>query len=439
MKRIFFILILLIIVAGITAYFSPKLVGVAHWADRNGPSLNVSIDERESGRHLVLHGEDTLNLVSSISILATPEGSDAPTILLEREFSPPIELYEDLIPLKTLVKPLREGKITLEARISDNSYWKNVTQQSIAVEIDKTIPSLEVLSQQHKMYAGGAEFVLYRTSDTHLARSGITLGGNTFFGQPVKEVFPSTSLDSDVYAVVCAAPLGLPTSDFHPTLWSQDTFGNENTIPLFFAFVEREPDEGKPEISERFLTTKIPPLVNEASNTYSNDFEPFETPESEDGWRATFQSVNETFRAKLRAELESLLRERSTPTFFTAPMSRPMGGKLMSGFGEHRYYQFNGQGAGQSVHEGFDIASVKNDVVVAAAPGTVVFSKQFGIYGNAVLIDHGLGVSTLYGHLSSLSVKEGDHVEQGQKIAVSGESGLAGGDHLHFEIRVGFV
>ncbi len=69
----------------------------------------------------------------------------------------------------------------------------------------------------------------------------------------------------------------------------------------------------------------------------------------------------------------------------------------------------------------------------------VVFAGPLTIYGNTVVVDHGLGLQTLYGHLSSLSIKEGDQVKQGQELGKSGTTGLAVGDHLHYEVVIGGV
>jgi murein DD-endopeptidase MepM/ murein hydrolase activator NlpD len=113
-----------------------------------------------------------------------------------------------------------------------------------------------------------------------------------------------------------------------------------------------------------------------------------------------------------------------------------MAGSLTSRFGEFRTYTFEGQNVSTSHHDGQDIASVLADKVVATGSGKVLLAEQLGIYGKTVLIDHGAGITSLYGHLSSLSVTEGQMVEQGELIGRSGTTGLAGGDHLHFEIRV---
>jgi murein DD-endopeptidase MepM/ murein hydrolase activator NlpD len=88
------------------------------------------------------------------------------------------------------------------------------------------------------------------------------------------------------------------------------------------------------------------------------------------------------------------------------------------------------------VHLGFDLAVTVNIPVKAGNDGKVVYADYLGIYGNCVIIDHGMGVSSLYGHLASIDVKTGDTVTRDQVIGRSGMTGLAGGDHLHFSIQV---
>jgi murein DD-endopeptidase MepM/ murein hydrolase activator NlpD len=106
-------------------------------------------------------------------------------------------------------------------------------------------------------------------------------------------------------------------------------------------------------------------------------------------------------------------------------------------FADHRTYLYKGQEVDHQVHLGFDLAVTSNVPVVAANAGTVMNAQWLGIYGNCVVIDHGMGVQSLYGHLSSFDVKVGDKVTKGQTIGRSGMTGLAGGDHLHFTMLVG--
>jgi murein DD-endopeptidase MepM/ murein hydrolase activator NlpD len=77
--------------------------------------------------------------------------------------------------------------------------------------------------------------------------------------------------------------------------------------------------------------------------------------------------------------------------------------------------------------------------VPAANAGVVAFAGPLTIYGNTVIVDHGLGLQTLYAHLSSIDVKAGDKVDKGQPLGRTGATGLAIGDHLHFEVLIAGV
>jgi murein DD-endopeptidase MepM/ murein hydrolase activator NlpD len=107
-----------------------------------------------------------------------------------------------------------------------------------------------------------------------------------------------------------------------------------------------------------------------------------------------------------------------------------------SKFADHRTYFYQGKEVDQQVHLGFDLAVTQKIPVLAGNDGRVVFADYLGIYGNCVVVDHGMGVQSLYGHLSSIEVKAGDTVKKDQRIARSGMTGLAGGDHLHFSIQL---
>ena len=108
-----------------------------------------------------------------------------------------------------------------------------------------------------------------------------------------------------------------------------------------------------------------------------------------------------------------------------------------SAFADHRTYIYKGKQVDQQVHLGFDLASFAGTPIVSANRGIVLFADELGIYGNCVIIDHGLGVQSLYGHLSSIDVKPGQTVDKEQQIGRSGMTGMAGGDHLHFTMMLG--
>jgi murein DD-endopeptidase MepM/ murein hydrolase activator NlpD len=108
-----------------------------------------------------------------------------------------------------------------------------------------------------------------------------------------------------------------------------------------------------------------------------------------------------------------------------------------AGFADQRTYVHNGNDVDQQVHLGFDLASTTNAPVLAANSGRVVHAGWLGIYGNCVIVDHGMGVQSLYAHLSAIDVGVDEVVEKNGRLGLSGETGLAGGDHLHFTMLLG--
>ena len=125
------------------------------------------------------------------------------------------------------------------------------------------------------------------------------------------------------------------------------------------------------------------------------------------------------------------LFERSMKLTPASPDATSVTPEVSSGFGA-RKDPINGT---QGFHTGVDVAAEEGSPVLAAAPGIVLRAGRRGGYGNAVEIDNGSGISTLYGHASALAVKEGDSVKAGDPVAFVGHTGRATGSHLHFEVR----
>jgi len=103
-----------------------------------------------------------------------------------------------------------------------------------------------------------------------------------------------------------------------------------------------------------------------------------------------------------------------------------------AGFADARTYTYEGKEIDRQTHLGFDLASLSQAPIEAANRGTVVFVGYLGIYGNCVILDHGMGLMSLYAHLSSIGVSTDTLVERDAELGRSGSTGLAGGDHLHF-------
>ena len=120
------------------------------------------------------------------------------------------------------------------------------------------------------------------------------------------------------------------------------------------------------------------------------------------------------------------------PPAFSGRFTRPCRGSITSGFGQ-RFHPILKR---TRLHAGIDFGAGSGSPIFAAAAGEVITAQYSRSYGNMVIIDHGSGITTVYGHASRLYVRSGQTVKRGQVIAAVGSTGLATGPHLHWEVRV---
>ena len=152
---------------------------------------------------------------------------------------------------------------------------------------------------------------------------------------------------------------------------------------------------------------------------------------------AKFLVINGELRRKNNEKIASFATQTAPEMLWRGVVFHPFTNTAVeSAFADHRTYIYKGKEVDQQVHLGFDLASFAGTPIVAANRGKVLFADELGIYGNCVILDHGMGVQSLYAHLSSIDVKAGQTVEKEQQLGRSGMTGLAGGDHLHFTMLV---
>jgi len=149
--------------------------------------------------------------------------------------------------------------------------------------------------------------------------------------------------------------------------------------------------------------------------------------------------INNTVRAENVASLRELSKDTASAMLWSGSFVRLPRSASRAGYADHRFFYYQDKLVGESYHLGFDLASVRHAEVPATNSGRVIFTGELGIYGNLIVIDHGLGLMSLYSHLSDIKVKSGDLVTKGQCIGLTGTTGLAFGDHLHMGILVGGV
>ena len=222
---------------------------------------------------------------------------------------------------------------------------------------------------------------------------------------------------------------GAPYDSADPSafrLVARDELGNEARAP-FLGEVEPLPLKSSTiRLSDSFMARVVPAIMAQ-------------TPELADRGSLldNYLMLNGDLR-RMNAERFAELALKSTPRQLWSGRFRQMPNtQVMDRFATRRQYLYDGRVVDTQDHLGFDLASRLQDEAPASNSGVVAFAEYLGIYGNAVIVDHGYGLQTLYAHLSRIEVEVGEEVEAGQALGRSGQTGLAGGDHLHFAVLVG--
>lgn len=332
---------------------------------------------------------------------------------------PPLEIA--LVP-KTL--GLREGEAFLVVEASDWSWASfftgNRRVSEIPVTVDLSPPQLAVESGLTYIQRGGSAAVVYRLGE-QAVRDGVLVGETFFRGAPL----PGDG--EGRRAAIFAVPRGAE-ADPKIRVIAEDAAGNRASRSWATRLKERSFAEISIRLSASFLAGKVPELRDAFSDRFELD---------PDDAVAAFQVINRDVRASNEEEIRAIVARAKPERAFRGRFLQLRNSAVTSRFAEHRTYLLEGRKISEAIHYGYDLASTAGAGIEAANAGRVLFADQLGIYGNCVILDHGLGVSSLYAHLSRIDVGLGDEVEKGAILGTSGATGLAGGDHLHFAILVG--
>lgn len=321
------------------------------------------------------------------------------------------------VTFETAALGLHEGGATLEVWSRDD-FWRPLrgTARAVAtvpVTIDLTPPKLEILGATRYVSPGGAALVAFRVDEA--VRTDVTVG---------PRAFPSYAYGApDKHARVALIALPADFSSNTPmAITARDEAGNVTSRGVPAELKPRAFPRDTIKLSEAFLQAKVPELLPQR-------------PPSQpliDG----FLVINRDQRRQAENEKLKVGERTADQPLWQGPFVQPRNTKVFSNFAETRTYVYDGREVDKQVHYGYDLASTKQSAVPAANAGVVAFTGPLTIYGNTVIVDHGLGLQTLYAHLSSIDVKPGDKVSKGQPLGRTGATGLAIGDHLHFEVLV---
>jgi hypothetical protein len=312
---------------------------------------------------------------------------------------------------------LKNGEATIRVTAERAASWlrhPDPVVTTLVLPVRLTPPSLQISSIQTYIAQGGCEAVVYRIGETTV-RDGARIGEWWFPGFPL----PGGG-KQDRFALV-AVPYNVDKPELR--LVAVDDAGNEAEMSFVDKFFPKPFRNDTMTLGDPFLNKVVPEIISQTS-----DFR------DRGGVLENYLAINGELRQKNATELRELAA-RSAPEFlWTKPFVRMPNSQPMANFADRRTYVYNGRTVDHQDHLGFDLAITKRAPVPAGNRGRVAMAKYFGIYGNAVVLDHGYGLMSLYGHLASISVKPDQVVEQGETLGLTGETGLAGGDHLHFAI-----
>ena len=314
------------------------------------------------------------------------------------------------------VQGLQEGEATLRVESEPPRTW---LRRPAAVVADLTLPvllrppSLSLLSTQHYPTQGGAEAVVYRVGESSV-RDGVMVGDLWFPGV----VVPTSAAGEKIG--LFAVPFDHDDSTTI-RLMAEDAVGNVTRASFVDRFFPRAFQTDDIDVSEGFMAKVVPEILAN-------------TPELVDlgDLVENYVAINRDLRQANATTLRQLAAVSPSEILWRKSFVTMKNAQVMSAFADRRSYRYEGRKIDRQDHLGFDLASVRRASVPAANSGRVVLAEYFGIYGNAVVIDHGLGLMSLYGHLSEVQVEKGQSIERGQPVGRTGETGLAAGDHLHF-------
>lgn len=391
------------------------------------PALTIDKPDRVAGQ------TGTLEVIAgapgavftNLTITLEQNGRSVPLFALDDQRSATVATEEDQLRItrpfgRQSIPELRQGPASIVVTATRPSMF-NLRMLSASASKDIQIkldpPSLAVLSTHHYINHGGSELVLYRVTPPDVG-SGVRVGDLEYPGYPAGG---DPALKMAFFALLHEQDVATPIAVF-----ARDEVGNEAHSAFVDKVFPKPFRRSRIALDDRFLQRVVPEILQRTPQltTPANDA------------LAAFLKINGELRRMNAQQIETVTSSTSPSRLWEGPFVQLGNSQVEASFADHRTYFYKEKEVDKQVHLGFDLAVTAAVPVVAANAGAVRHAAWLGIYGNCVIVDHGMGVASLYGHLSSMEVKAGDTVKKGQALGRSGMTGLAGGDHLHFTMLV---
>jgi murein DD-endopeptidase MepM/ murein hydrolase activator NlpD len=373
------------------------------------PSPVASVGQASS---IALHVRDPRG-VRKVEAFVEQNGSRFPVWQLAQPSGVADNTWSFVIGTRT-VPQLRDGKAKLIFEATSNDLLRKTAQLENDVTVVTQPPTLSVDSEQHYIYLGMADLATFNVSGSWTA-AGVRVGDQTYRSWPMPGGKPGLF---SLFAFAWNIP-----ADTIPKVFASNSAGNDVTTPINFQFPKKEQPKYTVhdlQVSDAFMQK----VVGELDPNGSGDL------------IARFVKINTDMRRANNKTLSDLQFKTADRFLFSQPFARQSHSQAEASFADVRNYIYQGKKIDQQVHLGYDLAVTQHVGVEASNDGRVVYAAPLGIYGNCIVVDHGYGLQTIYGHLSHIDVHAGDMVRRGQVMGQSGMTGMAGGDHIHFAMQL---
>ncbi len=402
---------------------APLILGGLGWGgwklfqDMTPPSITLtpSLDRVSPTLPLTVTAEDEQHPIKRIRVVVRRNGAVLP--VAEQSFSD--GAHKQSLTFTLQDTGLRDTAFELEITAVDGSFagfgQGNTELVSLPMRIDVTPPRISVKSSVPYVRRGGTGCVVYGLSKEP-SQTGVKVG-DLFF--------PGFRQENGDFIAFFAFPYQMENKDFSPQIMAVDLAGNSQVNSLNVNRINRVFKSDTINLSQGFMDAK------------AEEFAQMVPGEMSDIQR--FLEVNGRVRRENAQALMEIGKKTSPAILWDGAFLRLPDAAPRAGFADHRTYMWEGKEVDRQTHLGLDLASLAQAEVPASNSGTVVFAGYLGIYGNLVIIDHGLGLQSLYSHLTDYQVTLGQSVKKGDIIAHTGATGMAGGDHLHYGILISGV
>jgi hypothetical protein len=333
------------------------------------------------------------------------------------------ERAQEIVKLEPGALKMKDGEAELVVSIRDYSWWNwmegNLTTISHPFDLDTKPPLLHIIDSPRYIIQGGSGLVTYNLNE-EVSGHGVQINDDFHPG------FPMPHKGDGVYGAMIGLQYDVERLE-KSMVTAVDLAGNQAARSFGMIMRKRTPKRDRINVSDGFLDRKLPEFLGYYPDI--SDEEPVDQ----------YLEINNRVRRENNEVIKEVCSKSKPERLWEGRFNRMARSSRRAGFAEYRTYYYGGREVDKQVHLGIDLASTKMADIKAANNGEVVYADYLGIYGEMVIIDHGLGVFSLYSHLSQINASVGDLVSKESVIGLSGASGMAGGDHLHFSVLVNGV